>query len=165
VCPERERKCGDGKNRAERESEPPNGEVFCQICRGHGLGLVYLFGSMAGRGARLLKGSGGQPVLDDPLADLDVGVVTLRGLPASGERYRFYGSLYSGLQELFRPLPLDLVLLEENHSVFQAEAVAGICIYQVSDRFRDRYEMCVLRRAADFRPVLRRFHREILEEV
>jgi hypothetical protein len=49
--------------------------------------------------------------------------------------------------------------------VFQAEAVGGICVYQISEGFRDRYEMDVLRRAADFRPVLRRFHREILEEV
>jgi len=140
-------------------------DKLAQICQGHGLGLVYLFGSMASQGARLLEGIGGQPAPDDPLADLDVGVVTLRGLPAPGERYRLYGSLYSGLEELFRPLPLDLVLLEENHSVFQAEAVVGICVYQVSDGFRDRYEMHVLRRAADFRPVLRRFHREILEEV
>ncbi|HCJ10448.1 MAG TPA: DNA polymerase subunit beta [Clostridiales bacterium] len=138
---------------------------LARICQAHNLGLVYLFGSMATQGERLLEGTGSRPAPDDPLADLDVGVVTLEGLPAPGQRHRFYGSLYNSLEELFTPLPLDLVLLEENHSVFQAEAVAGICVYEISEKFRDSYEMNVLRRAADFRPVLRRFHREILEEV
>jgi hypothetical protein len=138
---------------------------LARVCQAHSLGLVYLFGSMANQGERLLEGTGSPPAPDDPLADLDVGVVTLEGLPAPGQRHRLYRSLYNSLEELFRPLRLDLVFLEENHSVFQAEAVGGICVYQISEGFRDRYEMDVLRRAADFRPVLRRFHREILEEV
>jgi len=64
-----------------------------------------------------------------------------------------------------RPFRLDLSFLEEGHSVFQAEAICRACVFAASEDLRDNYEMRVLRRAADFRPVLRQFHREILEEL
>lgn len=91
--------------------------------------------------------------------------MTVRPLPGVADRPSFYAALFNDLEDLFRPLRLDLSLLEENHSVFQVEAVKGTCVYQVSEGFRERYEMIVLRRAADFLPVLRRFHREVIAEV
>ncbi|MDI6871771.1 MAG: nucleotidyltransferase domain-containing protein [Bacillota bacterium] len=133
-----------------------------ELCRRHGLALVYLFGSQAANGARLLDGETAAP--SDALADLDVGVVTLEPLLPPHERYQFYARLFNDLEDVFKPFPLDLVLLEENHSVFQLEAIKGICVYQVSEEKRDEYEMNILRRAADFAPVLDLFHREYLEE-
>lgn len=47
--------------------------TFEQVCRRHGLALVYLFGSRAREAVRLLKGARVHP--DDPLADVDVGVL------------------------------------------------------------------------------------------
>lgn len=138
---------------------------LAEACRRHGVGLAYLFGSRAREGMRLLSDGQARILADDPLADLDLGIVTLDPLPDPAFRPALYIALYGDLEGFFEPLRVDLVFLEENHSVFQCEAIKGTCVYQVSERFRDDYEMRVLRRAADFRPVLRRFHREVLEEV
>ncbi|HHW19319.1 MAG TPA: nucleotidyltransferase domain-containing protein [Firmicutes bacterium] len=133
------------------------------ICRNHGISLVYLFGSQAQAGMKILAGE--EVKCDDPLADLDVGVVTENPLPQVSKRPALYAALYNDLQELFVPAKLDLVFLEENNSVFQAEALKGICVYQVSQQKRDEYEMMILRRAADFRPFLEKYYQEVLEEV
>lgn len=136
---------------------------LARLSRRYGLALVYLFGSQAQAGAKILGGE--NVTLEDPLADIDVGVVTEKPLPEPPQRARFYSALYNGLEDLFKPFRLDLSLLEENHSVFQVEAIKGTCIYQASAEFRETYEMKILRRAADFRPFLERYLREVLEEV
>jgi len=139
------------------------GEQLNSICRRHCVELMYLFGSQVEAGLRLLSGKG--VMVDDPLTDLDVGVVIEGGLPAPEERLRLYSQLQTDLGDVFRPFMVDLVLLQENHSVFQLEAIKGECVYGPNLLVRDAYELQVLRRAADFRPVLRRFQQEILEEV
>ena len=49
-----------------------------------------------------------------------------------------------------KPYPLDLIFLQESHSVFQVEELKGnICIYSVSEEFKDNYEMMILTRAAE----------------
>lgn len=55
------------------------------------------------------------------------------------------------------------MLLEENHAVFQAEALRGICVFEVDPAHRKAYEMKILARTADFRPFLDLFHKEVLE--
>ena len=87
------------------------------ICEKHDLALVYLFGSQAQTGNKLLQGL--KVMVEDHLTDLDVGVVTTKPLPAPDKRVRFYSTLYNDMEDLFKPYRLDLVLLEENHSVFQ----------------------------------------------
>ncbi len=134
-----------------------------RVCREHRVALAYFFGSQARLGFGALQG--GRQELDDPLADVDLGVVTIDPLPAAEGRYQLYSELYGAFADLLPSLPLDLVLLEENHSVFQAQAVAGLCVYAVSEDFRESYEQRILARAADFRPVLDAFYRERLEEV
>jgi len=133
------------------------------LCRKYRVALVYLFGSQAQVGAKILAGK--KVVIKDPLTDLDVGVVTEEPLPKPPQRSKFYAALYNDLEDLFRPFRLDLVLLEENHSVFQLEAIKGICVYQVSEEKQDTYEMMILRRAADFRPFLEKYFQEVLEEI
>ncbi|HOK20424.1 MAG TPA: nucleotidyltransferase domain-containing protein, partial [Thermosynergistes sp.] len=95
------------------------------ICADHDVILVYLFGSQAEAGFRLLEGRNEVP--SDQLADLDVGVVTAKPLPPPGQRAKLYSDLYNELEEVFKPFRLDLVFLEEHHSVFQFEAIKGIC--------------------------------------
>lgn len=139
-------------------------QAFQRVCREHGLALVYLFGSQAASALRMLHGE--EVELRDPLADIDIGVVTVGPLPSDARgRLQMYTSLYSVLADFFAPYAVDLVLLEEHHSVFQAEALAGFCVFEADPAFRDRYEMSVLRRAADFKPFLDRYHQEVLEEV
>lgn len=133
------------------------------ICNKYRLALVYLFGSQALTGEKILAGK--KVIPENPLTDIDVGVVTMDPLPDSSLRYKFYAALYNDLEDLFMPLRLDLVLLEENHSVFQLEAIKGICIYMINEEKKDDYEIMILRRAADFQPFLEKYFQEVLEEI
>lgn len=137
--------------------------VLKHICQQNGVALVYLFGSQAQTGARLLSGE--QVAPPDPLTDIDVGVVFTDEPPLGVARARLYSSLYNELEDLFIPYRLDLSFLEENHSVFQAQALAGICAYAQDGQTKDDYEMRILRRAADFRYVLEKYYQERLEEM
>ena len=135
-----------------------------QTAVGRGIPLVYLFGSQANAGSSYLAREDLGPA--DALADLDVGV-RLRDYDRFTpiERARFYGDLHGEFQDLFKPSQVDLVLLDETHSVFQSEALCSHCIYAVSDAVREAYEIRVLTRAADFRPTLHAFYKERLEDV
>jgi len=133
-----------------------------EIARTYGLKIIYLFGSQSHLGIEYLEG--GDPVLADPFADLDIGVVRLADELPPLERVELYSALSMDLQDLFKPFAVDLVLLEETHSVLQAEAVCGTCIYAESVKLREDYEERILARAADFKPFLDLFYRERLEE-
>lgn len=128
-----------------------------------GIGLIYLFGSQYQQGRDFLQGRPAQ--LDDPLADLDIGIVLKAGLPHSDAMIKVYADIYNALDELFNPFSVDLTFLEENHSVFQANAICGVCIYSFDEAFRGQYEENVLRRAADFKPFLDKYLQEYMEEV
>lgn len=123
---------------------------------------MYLFGSQSEAGSQLLDGK--KPEASDPAADLDLGVVFRDGLPGPRELPGIYSSLYAQLAEIFSPFSLDLVLLQETHSVFQANAVCGKCIYFSSMDFKESYEEEIVRRAADFRPFLEKYLDEVIEE-
>ena len=134
-----------------------------EICKKHNIILAYLFGSEAQAGYRVLNGENILP--RDQLADLDLGII-FRGFGSlPGPLYNLYASIYNDFDELFSPLNLDLVFLQETHSVFQFEAIKGICIYAASELIKDEYEHIILARAADFRWVLEQYYRERLEEI
>ncbi len=125
--------------------------------------LIYLFGSMANKGINHLEN---KPVItDDQLEDLDVGIILKEKLPEPEALPALYSRLYHQISSIFKPLKVDLVLLQEQHSVFQAEAVYGKCIYAESKDLQEEYEENVLRKAADFRPVIEKFYEERLEEI
>jgi len=132
-----------------------------EICHESGISIMYLFGSMKDAGLIVLQGNA--VMQSDPLADMDVGVVFAGSLPHGLPRTRLYSRIYNQLEDLFLPYKLDLVLLQETHSVFQAEAVKGHCLYSADDAFKDRYEEDALRKACDFRPYLEQYHKEVLE--
>jgi len=134
---------------------------LAEICQENGISLLYLFGSRKDMALALLNGN--SVTQSDPLADLDVGVVFTECLPCGLLRVRLYSRIYNLLEDLFLPYTLDLVFLQESHSVFQAEALKGNCVYSAEDTFKDRYEEDILRRACDFRPYLEQYHKEVLE--
>lgn len=138
-------------------------KALCSICRDNGINLAYLFGSKASEGRKILEGE--IIVSNDPLADLDLGIVFNFPLPPPGEIPGLYAKLYNLLSDLFLPLPLDLVFLQEQHSVFQANALSGICIYAADDHWKGNYEENIMRRAADFKPFLERYLDEYLEGI
>jgi uncharacterized protein len=134
-----------------------------RISKTNRISLIYLFGSQAQKGLALLNGITVEA--DDNLEDLDIGIVLRDEIPSAEKMPTFYSNLYNQISTLFEPLKLDLVLLQEQHSVFQAEAIYGICIFSESKLIKEEYEENILRRAADFRPVLEKFYEERLEEI
>ena len=138
-------------------------ERFRELCEKYEVALAYLFGSRVEDGYALLMGN--RVSVDDPLADIDVGVVFCGALPEGLDKVNLYSSLYNDLEEIYKPFPLDLVFLQETHSVFQSNVISGRCIYAAGMDIQDDYEESVLRRAADFRPFLERYLDEMLEEV
>lgn len=135
------------------------------VAQRFGIDLVYAFGSQAARIHQLFTETThkreGAPANEPTAAfasDADIGVVFTRGLPPAGRsRADVYASLYNELADLVRPLRLDLVFLQENHSVFQAEAIKGYCLYAVNNTTKENFEEMVCRLAADFRPFLRAY--------
>jgi hypothetical protein len=126
------------------------------------MALAYLFGSQKDTAYQLMLEQ--KVEITDPLADIDLGLVFKSHAAPRLPRHVLYAELYNKLSELFLPYPLDLVFLQEGHSVFQFEAVKGICVYAISEAFKDDYEMMILRRAADFKYTLEMFAREALEQ-
>lgn len=135
--------------------------VLTEICRDNSIALAYLFGSQAKVGLAILNGQ--TATVDDPLTDLDLGIVFKDDLPLPAELPKKYANLYNALTEIFAPFTLDLVFLQEQHSVFQANAVTGICVYTEDENFRSEYEENIMRKAADFRPVLEKYLDEHLK--
>lgn len=138
-------------------------EALKHICGRYGIALAYIFGSRSEEGFRHLQGH--RISIDDPLTDIDLGIVFYQELPPAKKRITLYADIYNELTDLFSPFPLDLIFLEENHSVFQLEAIKGRCIYYDDIRYKSDYEEMILRRAADFRPVLELYLKEALEEI
>ncbi|MBC7320484.1 nucleotidyltransferase domain-containing protein [bacterium] len=133
-----------------------------RICQRYNIGLVYLFGSQKENALKIL---GGEKVeIKDALADIDVGIVFNANIEYIPERFKLYADIYNDVEELFNPYRLDLVFLQECHSVFQVEALKGICVYSISEEFKDSYEMMILRRSADFKYVLDKYYEEALED-
>ncbi len=136
-------------------------ESVAKVAQEYGVAFMYIFGSQAQKGYDYLNGNVVE--LDDPLADLDIGVIFKPGIMEQ-DIVSLYANLYNALDVVFDPFQVDLVLLEENHSVFQANAIVGICVYSVNDYLRGLYEESILRRAADFKPFLDKYLEEYLEE-
>jgi predicted nucleotidyltransferase len=136
-------------------------EIINSICKKYNIILMYLFGSHKENGYKLLNGE--DVVIEDPLADIDVGVVFSYDINEVNDRYKLYSNIYNDLIEMIPKL--DLVFLQENHSVFQTEAILGICIYAKSEAIKDDYELKTLAKAADFKYVLDKFCQERLEEL
>ena len=134
-----------------------------RICEGYPILAVYLFGSMSNEGVDLLNNK--QPVTIDPLADVDVGVVFLQPVSDTKERIRLYGKIYSDLSDLFSPIPLDLVFLQETGVIIQAEAINGQLIYSRDDDRRTDYEEMVIKLYQDWKPVYDLYTKEVLEAI
>jgi len=138
-------------------------KVVYSLCERYSISLAYLFGSCAEKAFHYLQGY--DMNINDPLTDIDIGVVFEGALPGPEERLRLYAAVDNAFIDVFSPYRVDLSFLEENHAVFQVEAIKGYNIYAVSKQHKEDYEEMVLRRAADFKPVLDLFHKEALENV
>jgi predicted nucleotidyltransferase len=127
-------------------------EQLERICRDHGLVAVYLFGSRSTDGIRYLDGA--EP--DGSRSDLDVGVV-FRDPDFEPRRLT---ELQVAFGDLFASFHVDVVPLQRVDSLFQYEAVDGHRIAAPDPEEADRYELVVMRRAAELLPIERQLERD-----
>lgn len=117
------------------------------ICAEFGLLSVYLFGSRAADGAKVLSGQR----VDRAGSDLDVGFFGLAGAVAAAR----LGALQAAVEEVFAPLRVDLVPLDHVDPMFQFAAIRGERIAAIDSTAADERELEVMRRAADLLPFQR----------
>jgi len=118
-----------------------------EICHEFGLLSVYLFGSRADDGLRLLRGR----AVSAEGSDLDVGVFSA----SRHVEVRLLGELQIALEELFEPLRVDLVPLDRVDPLFQFRAIDGHRVATSDSTATDERELEVMRRAADLLPFQR----------
>jgi predicted nucleotidyltransferase len=127
-------------------------ETISTLCREHSLLAVYLFGSRAADGLALLAGE----AVPASGSDLDVGVV-FAGPPPGARRL---ATLQVALEDVFAPMRLDLVPLQEVDAIFQAAAIDGHRIVAPDSTRADLWELVVMRRAAELLPIQRQIELE-----
>ena len=119
-----------------------------QLCYEHGILVVYLFGSRADDGLRLL---GGEEVSREG-SDLDVGIVFRVPL----KNPRVLSRLQVEFEDIFEPLRVDLVPLQRVDALFQFSAIDGHRVAATDSHEVAEYELKVMSRAADLLPIQRR---------
>ncbi|MEW6741334.1 MAG: nucleotidyltransferase domain-containing protein [Planctomycetota bacterium] len=129
-----------------------NRELLENLAQHHEVLVIYLFGSRARDGERALGGC----EVERNGSDLDVGVL-LKHAPS--DLFLAYGGLQADLEELFRPLRVDLVLLHEADAFLQEAAIKGIEIFCADPHRRDLYELEIMRRVGDLLPIQRQLER------
>ena len=135
-----------------------------KICNDYRILAVYIFGSVAEKVAVMLEDKKPEGI-NDPLADIDVGVVFLKRPSSSEERIKLYGRLYSELSEVFLPCKLDLIFLQETGVILQFEAINGILVYSFDDDKRLDYEEQVIKFYQDWKPDYDEYTKEVLEAI
>jgi predicted nucleotidyltransferase len=121
-------------------------------CGIHGVDALYLFGSRAEDGRRVLDGE----MVDGQGSDLDVGVYFAPGVDGVTE----LPNLQVELEDGFAPLRVDLVPLVLVDALFQFRAIDGHRVFVANAERADRRELVIMRRAAELLPVQRAIERE-----
>lgn len=145
-------KAGKGESPVSNISSAPiDTEKIVELCKKHGIGLCYVFGSFA-------EGTA------DSLSDVDIGVVFLPhvDLTRTLSLYEIVKNDFSGA---VKNAELDLIFLQKVGPLVRDEAIKGTCIYSVSDFFRSRYEDSVMSEAMDFKFFRKKFDQEMIEEI
>lgn len=119
----------------------------------YGLLAVYLFGSRADDGLRLMRGE----AIEATGSDLDIGIVFSKDVP----HLLKLGGIQLELSNVFTPLTIDVVPLHKVDPLFQFRAIDGHRIIE-SDRHRaDIFELEVMRRGAELLPVQRQLEKDL----
>jgi predicted nucleotidyltransferase len=132
---------------------------FTKIVRGYGLAEVYAFGSRAKETAARLQNESVSVTASK--SDVDIAVRTQPGKTLTpSERVR----LGLELEDLLGVSRIDLVIITEADAFLAAEIIRGELLYAEDPDQQARYELYVLRRAADLFPFKKERVRMILEE-
>jgi predicted nucleotidyltransferase len=125
-----------------------------QACRSHGVAAVYLFGSRGDEGLHVLAGG----TADRAGSDLDVGLFFDTAAPDVND----LAELQVAMEDVFAPIRVDLVPLHRVDALFQFHAIDRHRVYTPEDaREVDRWELVVMRRAAELLPIQREVERDL----
>ncbi len=135
-------------------------EKIEDLCKRNGIAELYAFGS---RGSEIgAKVRGCQAVFPiKPASDVDIAAVPCN-LSQFGPLQRV--SLAIALEDLFDASRVDLVVLPEADPFLALDVIRGELLYGDDLDRQARYELYVLRRAADLMPLKKERKRMILEE-
>lgn len=112
---------------------------------------IYIFGSEATKFTR-------------PGSDLDIGIIFQHGLPASAERMKIYGNIFSELSTEFVNKKIDLVFLEETPVHFQFKALTeGKLIYSSDLNKTFDYKENIINKYRDLKYFINEFYQGVLE--
>jgi len=125
--------------------------ALTNLCRKHGVLALYLFGSRSEDGLRVLR----EEPVDRAGSDLDVGVVFEGRVDVAQ-----LGPLQVCLEDVFRPLLVDLVPLQRVDALFQFRAIDGHRVFAADEAAVAFHELEVMRRATELLPIQRCLERE-----
>lgn len=128
-------------------------EILDQICREHQMLAVYLFGSRADDGLRLLRG---EAVPREGL-DLDVGIVFRKSIDSHTP-----SQLQAEFEDVFSPLQINLVALQCLDARLQFSAIDGHRAAVTDPDEADRYELVVMNLAEEMAWLQRQVETESL---
>jgi predicted nucleotidyltransferase len=129
-------------------------ETLERICHERGLLAVYLFGSRADDGLRMLRGD----TVPAEGSDLDIGIVFRDPSWSPG----ILSWLQVDFEELFAPLRrVDVVPLQRVDALFQFNAIDGHRVAATDPDQADRYELVVMSRAEELLPIQRQIEIEM----
>jgi len=126
--------------------------LMIDAARAHGVLALYLFGSRADDGARVLQGE----AVAGAGSDLDVGVVFAAPPPALA-----LTDLQLALDDVFAPLRVDLVPLQRVDGLFQFRAIDGHRVFAADEHEVDLFELGVMRHASELLPAQRAIERDL----
>jgi predicted nucleotidyltransferase len=127
-------------------------EALETLCRENGILAVYLFGSRADDGLRLLAGE----AVGAEGSDLDIGLV----FRDPRLEPRVLWGLQVAFEDLFVPLAVDLVPLQRVDPIFQLGAIDGHRVAATDSTAADRYELAVMNQAEELLPIQREIERQ-----
>jgi predicted nucleotidyltransferase len=115
-------------------------EILDRLCREHQVLAVYLFGSRADDGLRILNGE----EVPGEGSDLDVGVVFRKSIDS-----QISSRLQAEFEDVFSPLQVNLVALQCVDARFQFSAIEGHRVAVTDPDEADRYELVVMNLAEE----------------
>ncbi|MEW6408688.1 MAG: nucleotidyltransferase domain-containing protein [Nitrospirota bacterium] len=131
-----------------------------EICERYNIALCYIFGSQAETGKALIDGKCVE--LTDTESDIDFAVLFKK---PPDNTLKTYAIISLELQELVAPFRADLLFLHEVDHLIQLEAIKGICIYSITDEFREAYEEKVVMLASDELEIFKLNEKDMFEAI
>jgi predicted nucleotidyltransferase len=128
-------------------------DALDDLCRRHRVLALYLFGSRADDGRRRLAGE----AVAASGSDLDVAVL----FEDSAAPFRRLAALQVALEDVFAPLRVDLLPLQRVDPLVQFAAIDGLRIATLDTTRADRFELDVMRQAAELLPIQRQRERDV----